>query len=254
MTYYKGNALYEKLKEVGKTNYRTVPGNAWQLVYGNNVCIPKLLVYAIAVNRDAYKNELMKEDKETIALLNYVALKSKLPLIVIKFISDLQKISEVLYSKENFSFRSITLKELSVIYSSYSLPVSNTDTDKYLNDKSSSAYHNWQRESLGKDLTVSDIDLMKVNEKGQVSVIYELKRSYYELERWAPFKDDYNNFKLISNLCNRCSIAFKIIYNKRTKIPFCDDISKLKIFRIDFRLPTPIKDEGIIILDNFLRQ
>lgn len=220
MTYYKGNALYEKIRAVGKTTYRTVPDSAWQLVYGNNMCIPKLLVYAIAINQDDYTKELRKEDKNAFDLFNYVAFKSGLPIIIIKFISDLPEIREVLYSQNNFSFRSVSLKELSDIYSSYGLPVCKTNTHKYLNDRSSSAYHNWQRESLGVDITVSDIDLMKINEKKEVLVIYELKRSYYDLARWEPFRDDYTNFKLISNLCNRCSILFKIIYNQRTKEPY----------------------------------
>ena len=144
------------------------------------------------------------------------------------------------------------MSDLSEIFADYGLPISDSGTDKYLNDKSSSAYHNWQRECLGRDLTVSDIDSWRINEATKPEIIYELKRSYYSLSRWQPFTDDYNNFKLLSNLCNLTSLRFKIVYNVRHKKPFYDDISKLKLFDVDFDKRPPIKEKGIITLDSFL--
>ena len=107
------------------------------------------------------------------------------------------------------------MPELSKLFASIGLPVSNTHTAKYLNDRTSSAYHNWQRNSLGAALTVSDIDLWRVSETGDPEIVFELKRSYYDLSRWKPFTDDYRNFMLISNLCQRAGTHFKIIYNQR---------------------------------------
>src|SRR5690606_23313522 len=130
--------------------------------------------------------------------------------------------------------------------------INNNTTAKYLNDKTSSAYHNWQRNSLGRGITVSDIDLYRVSENGTPKVIYELKRSYYSLERWNPFRDDYSNFKLISNLCNKAGLEFKIIYNVRHKSPFFDDPSKLKLFSVNFDKTPPIILDGISTFEDFI--
>ena len=82
-------------------------------------------------------------------------------------------------------------------------------------------------------------------------IIIELKRSYYDLERWKPFTDDYRNFRLISNLCNMSNLGFKILYNQRIKTPFQDKIDKMKLFEVDFSKNPSIKENGIITLLQF---
>ena len=118
------------------------------------------------------------------------------------------------------------------MFEKYGINTHPTKTQKYLNDKTSSAYHKWQREVLGNHITVSDIDLVKV-ENGKVLAIYELKRSIIPIENWQPFKDDYANFRLIEKFANMVNSEFKIVYNRRIKEPFYDDISKLKLFSFD---------------------
>ena len=54
---------------------------------------------------------------------------------------------------------------------------------------------------------------------------------------------------LISNLCNKAGLEFKIIYNQRIKTPFEDKIDKLKIFTVDFSKTPPISENGIIMLN-----
>lgn len=252
MTYYKSNALYDKIKEMGLTNFKFVSGDAWQLVYGNDACNPLLLVFAKGTTFTEYNQELSEQDIDAINLLSHVSDRTGLQLIIIKFQTDMSIIQEVLFAYSDLKFQKISLSGLSALYGKYGLPVSNTSTDKYLNDKTSSAYHNWQRQSLGRSLTVSDIDLWRIDETATPEIIFELKRSYYSLERWKPFTDDYNNFRLISNLCNMASLNFKIAYNVRTKYPFYDDISKIKLFEVDFNKQPPIKEEGIISLKEFL--
>ena len=100
-------------------------------------------------------------------------------------------------------------------------------------------------------LTVSDIDLWGLDASTNPRVIFELKRSFYDLGRWKPFTDDYRNFKLLSNLCNESEMRFRILYNQRTKNPFQDIISSMKVFSIDFSKTPPISGGSIISLEQF---
>jgi hypothetical protein len=90
-----------------------------------------------------------------------------------------------------------------------------------------------------------------VNENDDPEIVFELKRSYYELSKWQPFTEDYRNFRLISNLCTLAGMHFKILYNQRIKTPFQDIIKNLKIFSVDFSKNPPITEDGIVSLDDF---
>jgi hypothetical protein len=145
------------------------------------------------------------------------------------------------------------MAELAESYGQIGLSVSNSATKKYLNELTSSAYHNWQRSSLGSELTVSDIDLWRIDDKGNPVVIFELKRSFIDLYKWVPYGDDYKNFRLISNICNNSGVEFKIVYNQRIKNPVVvDKIEKLKIFKVDFSKFPYISDGVIINLEEFI--
>lgn len=254
MNYYKSNAIYEYLLTKNLPQFKFVVGNAWQLVYGDNQCDPLVLIFAVGVKSEELFNSLSTEENEAYNLLKMVGEKANLPVKQIRFASDVEEIEKILILDVNDNLSEINMVELSELYKSFGLPVSNTRTEKYLNDATSSAYHNWQRTSLGKDLTVSDIDLWRVNNNGVPEIIFELKRSFYDLKRWKPFTDDYRNFQLISNLCNKSGIDFKILYNQRIKEPFEDKIDSLKLFSVDFSKQPPINEDGIISLvefDNF---
>lgn len=251
MEYYKSNAIYEHIAKKQLNQYKFVSGNAWQLVYGDNSCNPLLLILAVGVSINEIDEQPTSEEKFAFSLLQAIADKAKLPIRYIRFASDVEEVENVRLSDSSFVYSILSMPELSDLFASFGLPISNTRTAKYLNDRTSSAYHNWQRSSLGAALTVSDIDLWRINDLGEPEIIFELKRSYYELSRWRPFTDDYNNFRLISNLCNRGSIQFKIMYNKRTKTPFKEYIDNLKIFSVDFSKNPPITEDGIITLQEF---
>jgi hypothetical protein len=252
MNYYKTNALYEHIKSGNYSQFKFAVGNSWQLVYGDNNCLPKVLIFAVGVPNNELNNPLSSIDLSAFNLLKNIAIKTGLPIRCIRFACDLDVVETVLFSNESLNFSSITMPQLSENFGSFGLPVSATQTNKYLNDLTSSAYHKWQRSSLGSALTVSDIDMWKVNENEEPLGIYELKRSYYTLERWVPFTDDYRNFKLISNLCNMASIGFKIVYNQRTTNPFNDNIENIKRFAVNFNNTPPIVNRGIINISDLL--
>lgn len=246
MDYYKTNALYEHIRNGDFKQFKFAIGNAWQLVYGDNSCQPRVLIFAVGVPNNEINNPSSSDEITAFNLLKSTATKTGLPIRYIRFACDADEVATVLFSDENLNFSTITMSQLSDKFEAFGLPVSQTQTTKYLNDMTSSAYHKWQRSSLGSQLTVSDIDMWKVNEEDNPMAIFELKRSYYTLERWTPFTDDYRNFKLLSNLCNMASIDFKIIYNQRTKNPFNDNINNLKLFRVNFINTPPIVDNGFI--------
>jgi hypothetical protein len=251
MEYYKSNALYEYISAKNLPQFRFVVGNAWQLVYGDNSCRPLVLIFAVGVPVAQIDNPPTETERDAFNLLAIAAANAKLPVRYIRFACDVEEVETVRVSDGSFVYSTLSMPELSGLFDSFGLPVSNTKTAKYLNDRTSSAYHNWQRNSLGGALTVSDIDLWRLSESGLPEIVFELKRSYYDLSRWKPFIDDYRNFMLISNLCNRAGMQFKIIYNQRIKTPFEDKIDRLKIFTVDFSKNPPIKEDGIITLDEF---
>jgi hypothetical protein len=252
MNYYKTNALYEYIKEGDFKQFKFAVGNSWQLVYGDNMCQPKVLIFAVGVPNIEINNPLSTADLSAFNLLKNIATKTGLPIRCIRFACDLDEVESVLFSDESLIFSSITMPQLSANFGAFGLPVSATQTNKYLNDLTSSAFHKWQRSSLGSALTVSDIDMWKVDGNNEPLGVYELKRSIYTLERWAPFPDDYRNFKLLSNLCILANIDFKIIYNQRTTNPFNDDIRFLKRFSVNFSITPPISNIGTIPLSDLL--
>lgn len=226
----------------------------WQLVYGDANCNPKLLVLASGVNSNSYRPELSTDEQEAFTVLQQISEKSGIPLRVVKFNIDLQEVSEVITYKMGEQPQRVSMDGLRNLFSLDGVPVSNTPTRKYLNDASSSAYHNWQRESLGRNLKVSDFDLWKMDAYGNPIELYELKRSFISLERWQPYTDDYNNFRLIYNVLRGTNVTFKIVYNVRRKNPWFDDVSYLKLFNVDFGSPTPIRYEGTLSLAEFLSE
>lgn len=251
MDYYNSNAVYDRLTKANLPHYKFVTGNSWQLVYGDNKCNPLVLIFAVGVPGAQLSNPPGADEREAFSLLEYTGKEAGLRTGYIRFACDLAEIETVITSNGSFNYTSVNMDGLSRIFESCGLPVSRSATAKYLNDKTSSAYHKWQRASLGADLTVSDIDLWRLDCNNNPEIIYELKRSYYDLERWVPFKDDYRNFKILSNLCNKAGIKFKILYNQRIKNPFQDNIDRLKIFSVDFSINPPITNNGIITFKDF---
>lgn len=251
MEYYKSNAIYEYLLDKNISKFRFVVGNAWQLIYGNSSCEPLLLVFAVGVSESNLESQSTGDEIDGFNLLNTVSKKANIPILHLRFACDIENVTDVVICDEESKYEKISLQELAKRYSNYGLPIANSATNKYLNDRTSSAYHKWQRGNLGSNLTVSDIDLWKINADGNPEIVFELKRSYYELSRWKPFPEDFNNFKLISNLCNKSGIKFKILYNQRTKNPFYDKIDNLKLFDVNFDNSKPISEQGIISLLEF---
>lgn len=233
--YYNSNALYDYIKQNNIGNFEFVSGNMWQLVYGDTHCNPILLVLVSAVKQQNLFSALSQQESNAFRRLQQIGQLRNIPVLFIRFAVDIDSIDSVVILESN-NLKSVTMIELTSLFAQYGLPINegrSIETTKYLNTKTSSAYHTWQRSTLGNGLKVSDIDLFRINPFDKsIITVYELKRSFIDLNDWQPYVVDYNNFKLLSNLFNPLGIDFKIVYNVRHKNPWRDDISNLKLFNV----------------------
>ncbi|MFQ2513261.1 hypothetical protein ACK31D_15370 [Aeromonas caviae] len=232
MSFYKTNAIYNEIAKRNIENYYWVSENAWILIYGDARSEPKLIILAF--------NEYWIIDQKIVKLAEEIASKAHLPMMKIKFCSSAKEINSVDISKFGSPFETVSLIDLKNIFSGFGLPVSDSVLNKAINSAESSAYHSWQRESLGGNIVVADIDLVKVRSNGEI-VILELKRSFYSLDRWSPYPEDYPNFFLLDKLSKLSCSQFFIVYNQRTTKPiFFDDPSRVSVFAFEGDKPRKV--------------
>lgn len=229
MKYYTSNAIYKKIAEKKLNSFYWVAKDAWILVYADNQYIPKAIVLA-------YNNFWLRD--ESIVKLTYeIAQRSGIPMIQVLFNSSQNEISSVDIAKYNEPFEKVSLDSLTDVFNGFGLPVNKKATSKAINSAESSAYHSWQRNNLGQNIVVVDIDLMKVNDKDLITVL-ELKRSFYDIDSWSPYTNDYPNFYVLENLCSMSKSNFYIVYNQRlTKPKFFDDASHVSVFSFNSGRP-----------------
>ncbi|MBL6444719.1 hypothetical protein JMN32_00255 [Fulvivirga sp. 29W222] len=238
--YYQGNALYDYIITNKVERYNFVTGNMWQLVYGDHCSTPKLLIVVSGVDEKDWGDFSDREIK-AFRQLNQLSNLHQLPCFLLQFKAFGDTFDEINLCKSShqLSFTKLTPRQLKDLFRDHGLAVNDKRATKYLNDKVSSAYHKWQRDTLGSDITVSDIDLW-IHKDNKLFAVCELKRSKVSLEKWEPYEDDFKNFRLIHNL-SYPNYKFFIIYNLRTPSPFKDDISLLKVFEVDFSQSQPIR-------------
>jgi len=232
--YYKTNAIYNSLP-YGE-NFIWVSGNAWILIYGDKQSNPKIitLVYGKSWEKQSHIIEFVK----------FLSKNVKLPILFIEF-NDQENhlIESVLVSSDANNYEEISLHALKKLFQKSGLDIKDEACAKYLNDKTSSAYHVWQRNSLGYNITVSDIDLVRLHNSKYVELI-ELKRSYKEVSDWKPYRDDYANFNLLYRLSVSLNLCFTIAYNQRVTKPNFSDIKEpLSIFEYTITSVTKIADK-----------
>ncbi|MGF0065940.1 hypothetical protein ACQRCQ_11950 [Lachnospiraceae bacterium SGI.085] len=229
---YMGNAIYDYVYNEDLDYYYSAEHN-WMLVYGNSASIPKIMVFASKVadiNSDGTADE-MKEANKALSIARYL----KLPFIFVRFMvnNDLVGIWEESVGK----WQTVTYDQLRDIYERYGVVQPGT-ARKRVNQYTSSPYHDWQRNNLGR-ITVSDFDLIKYN-NGQVQEIIELKRSKIPLNTWTPYPNDYPNFALLINTIvgSGKDISFTLYYNLMRAGQMgmrVEDTSQIKVF--DFIIP-----------------
>lgn len=250
MNYYKTNALYDYLdKHKKKENFFWASGNMWLLVYGDNNAEPKVL---IVVSGDSISLKLSELEIKAIKIAKELTKGTNIATGFIRFDPVIEPIEKVLFwDKDINDFIIIPINKLKDYFSGSGLPLNDNKVEKLINDKSSSPYHNWQRNNMGNGVVVSDIDLIRLENDIPIEII-ELKRSKINLKQWKPYRQDYINFNLLDKLAKQRGIKFRIVYNYRQNSPsIYDDIQKLKIFSYDYKINESSFEE-YKILDDFV--
>lgn len=232
--YYIGNGVYRYLagcKE--RDNFFWTSGNLWMLVYGDGNFEPRVLTVASA---SRLGQSTSVEEKNAVREARRITEGTDVPVNFIRF-DPKKTMATVRYWEPGMrhiqEISSVSLKERLM---AYGLTMNERTAHKSINDRSSSPYHNWQRNNMGDSVVAADIDLVRHDGNNPIEII-ELKRSYIAIDKWEPYKQDYRNFILPSKLAEKRNINFYIVYNRRTKQPFFDDVSRLKIFEFDHRMP-----------------
>ncbi len=238
--YYTGNGIYEYLAGCReKENFYWTSGNMWLLVYGDKKHNPK--VVTVASQRSfQYGRKLSKNEQQAMQTAQRIADAAEIPVNFIRFEPE-KRIQEVEYWEDGMAdiFR-ISSENLKERFESCGLTMNLCRVQKAINDRSSSPYHEWQRTHMGSSVVAADMDLIRL-QRGKPTEILELKRSYIHLTNWTPYKEDYENFYLLSSLAKRSGLKFYIVYNRRIKDPYKDDISRLKLFAFDHSRTIPCR-------------
>ena len=139
-SYYKSNAIYHHIQSNGLDKFKFCSGNIWQLVYGDHACVPKLFVLAIGCDKTQLEVPLSPLEDNAYQHLKFLSDRNGIPVIVVKFDSESSAIDGAFVRQASVNpMNPISLLELSQLYSSFGLPVSNSSTGKHLNDRTSSA-------------------------------------------------------------------------------------------------------------------
>ncbi|RLA84413.1 MAG: hypothetical protein DRG78_01445 [Epsilonproteobacteria bacterium] len=223
--YYKTNGIYNALEKI-EHNFQWVIGNAWLLVYGNKSDSQARVVVLVYGSSWEIQTDILKT-------LQDIATTDNIPIYKICFDdSEGAEISNVEFSTSLVDTpTTITLTELKTKFTEVGLSIKDGSCDKYLNDMASSAYHTWQRASLGNLITVTDIDLIRLNKSTLKPIeLIELKRSFSSVNSWSPYSDDFVNFNLLHTVASNADIPFSIVYNQMIKEPFSDTYDPISIF------------------------
>lgn len=152
MSYYADNAVYQRLRSMGRHPFSWTSGNAWSLVYGDRNAVPKAIVFAAGVS--------WERQDAMVSLSRRIAEKSGVPFLNFRFDERSPEVSSFLVSKREDGFSEVAAADLKGLFEDLGVPVSAGGVRKAVNDAASSAYHRWQRANLGQ-IVVSDIDLFR---------------------------------------------------------------------------------------------
>ena len=246
--YYIGNGVYDYLIECEeKEHFYWTSEKLWLLVYGDENLEPKVLTVA---SEQKLEQRTSIEERNAVHAAQHITSGTDVPINFVRF--DPHGVMDyVQYWEPGMnSMPKIPSDDLKKRMMAYGLKMNEIMAHKSINDKSSSPYHDWQRRNMGDSVVVADIDLIR-HDEGKLEEIIELKRSYIDIEKWEPYKQDYRNFLLISKLARKRNVNFYIVYNRRVKQPFFDDVSQLKIFEFDHRLQTYCRLIGYKSIEQF---
>lgn len=213
MDFYRGNKLLAKLKTY--SNFICPPNGVWNLLYANekNYPVLNLRVYESNDLFDTYKNAFPK----------FRSVPSS-DLIIEGVDSFKVKWSD---SKTFMSFNEDSLYEE---YLQRNLILSGTYAGKPFNSKPSSAYHIWQSKRRFKG-GITDIDLLRLDDKGDLIELIEIKRSKISINSWNPYYNDRGGYEILDNFCRLEGLELTIVYYFFSVNDATEDISKIVVIK-----------------------
>lgn len=254
MKYYIGNNIYSFIEKVNSFHFTRE--HFWPLIYGDRNIEPKVIIALSAYNSsDYHSTSLTPYEERMIFYIKQLSERTSVPWIYVRFDKDATVLQNVITYDGKGNLICIDLNEYCSFLQTFGLPCSNyyehKATKEFNTGGPSNVYQIWQMKN-GNGIVSSDIDLWRTDENGIIKSVFELKRSFIELESWIPYEADYNNFILVKKLLAKASIVFYIVYNHRINNPYFDDIHKLKVFKVNWFNSTLSFEKPILFtLDDF---
>lgn len=108
---------------------------------------------------------------------------------------------------------------------------------KSLNRYTSNEFHDWQRLNLPGRFVIQDIDTWAIivsDSETEYNPLFicELKRSFYEPDKWTPFEADKPNYLAIYKLALKAGLPLIIIYFKKGEE--IKDSTQLAVLKVNF--------------------
>ena len=251
MTYYRGTNLYDVLADRAPDRFVWVAGDAWCLIYGDAAAAPRLAVFVEAVPVASLSDTVTQARVKVRSAFFALADGAHLPKMHIRFPTD-RDLEAVVEGTGTGVANELSLEDLRGRFEAAGVPVRSGAVTKAINRQSSSSFHEWQRATLGSEITVSDVDLLRVDPEDRVAEVVEIKRSNIPLAQWSPFRDDYDNFRLVGGLADANRVPFTISYHLYAGLPRVDDPSRLSLWRVETGAEPPVVSIGVFELQAFL--
>ena len=237
-TYYKTNAIVQRVAAESPPRLAWPNPSSWQLLYGTKDSTPVTLV--LVRGDDASHGPIE-------GYVRQMAATAQLPIVDLTFDDDAAEVTSVRLRDAAGQYADTSLDELKARFAALGLPVTAGGPSKAVNRMTSSAYHDWQRQSLGA-ITVSDLDLVRIGPGATVVEVVELKRSFISLDRWRPYRQDFANFNLLAAFCEPTGARLTIAFNRYE--PPSDDTSRISLFR--YTPPGSPSQIGVVSFDEFV--
>ena len=205
-------------------------GKAWIYAYGNRDPIgPMAMAFVVAGPVDRADEVELRRLRSARRAASALAVACDVPFGEIWFSVGPTGLEDLRLDRG-----SLTEVQLRDWFASCGLRVNAGQVVKPVNRGMDSLFAEWLRANLG-GIVISNIDLLRTNsDDGAVEFIYELKRSFYSLEGWSPFRKDFANFALLSHVASRAGVDFRILYNVYSQVvddqPRVDDASQVALF------------------------
>jgi hypothetical protein len=253
VSFYSGTVLYDELARSGEGRFIWVSGDAWCLVYGDADASPKLAVFVEAVREDDVAARMARDRKAVRDAFFRLATAAGLPRLHVRFLVD-SSLDRVWLVDDERVQEEIPLQELASQFARAGVPVSEGAAIKQINKQSSSSYHDWQRMALGGSITVSDLDLFRLDGDGNVIEVIEIKRSRIALDRWKPYAQDYDNFLLLGRFLAASGVPLTISYHLYSAgPPRKEDTRELTVWRVSVESRELVTALGQVDLATFVR-